>query len=153
MIVNYDMVVISICRSEELIFDVIFSTGTEYQPFTILANVTDTDPRSNLGFYFVARGDSNDRVIKLTKGDDGDGTCYGGPFYQQCESHFSLSYVKHRNLQYRALRFTIKTVTKSMAGKYQLKPYYNWANGNYSDNPLLEFTLYIQGKTDCFVFL
>ncbi|XP_078371106.1 uncharacterized protein LOC144654749 isoform X1 [Oculina patagonica] len=117
---------------------------TEGQALSILVNVTDTDRRSTLGFYYVARDNPNDRVIKLPKGDAGNGTCYNdGPFYQQCETYFSLSYVEYWKLS-RTVCFAIKNITKPMAGKYQLRPYYQWAIGNYSEDPLLQFTIYIQ---------
>ena len=121
----------------------ISSTVNEGQTFTTLVNVTDTDGRSDLAFYYLER--NNVRIIKLPKDNDGNGTCYRGRFLRQCESHnFSLSYEEYGNR--RSLRFTIQ---RAVPGIYQLKPYYRWV-GNYSDDPLAEFTLFIKGKTNRF---
>ena len=123
----------------------IFSTVNEGQNFTNVVDVTDTDNESDLTFYYVER--NNVRIIKLPKHDDGNGICYHGTFLPQCKSHnFTLSYEKYGNRK-RSLRFTIQ---RAVAGRYELMPYYDWV-GNISDyvDPLMNFTLFIKGETNC----
>ena len=91
-------------------------------------------------YTYLGKGFPLLRLIKLSKGEDGNGTCYIE--VPECKENYLL-----RHSGDNTLNITLRAVTKLMEGYYRLYPYCLGSNHNCTtDQPLKSFSLFIEGK-------
>ena len=119
--------------------DILFSStvpvgGTK----TIMVNVSVNNQQA--AYTYLGKGFPLLRLIKLSKGEDGSGTCYTE--VPECKENYLL-----RHSGDNTLNITLRAVTKLMEGYYKLYPYCLGSNHNCTtDQPLKSFVLTVEGE-------
>ena len=105
---------------------------------TIMVNVSVNNQQA--AYTYLGKGFPLLRLIKLSKGEDGSGTCYIE--VPECKENYLL-----RHLGDNTLNITLRAVTKLMEGYYKLYPYCLGSNHNCTtDQPLKSFVLTVEGE-------
>ena len=119
--------------------DILFSStvpvgGTK----TIMVNVSVNNQQA--AYTYLGKGFPLLRLIKLSKGEDGSGTCYIE--VPECKENYLL-----RHSGDNTLNITLRAITKLMEGYYKLYPYCLGSNHNCTtDQPLKSFVLTVEGE-------
>lgn len=100
-----------------------------------------TDPRVNYIYLKrEGRNHSENRLIKLNKGESGNGTCYKPA--PECHKYYSLRHIGENVIQ-----ITIRLLLKSMEGVYGLYNFCYWGNHNCTrDGAIKTFGLIIEDE-------
>ncbi|CAH3153120.1 unnamed protein product [Pocillopora meandrina] len=100
-----------------------------------------TDPRVDYVYLKrEGRNHSENRLIKLNRGESGNGTCYKQA--PGCHKYYSLRHIGENVIQ-----ITMRLLLKSMEGVYGLYDYCYWADHNCTrDGPIKTFLLIIEDE-------
>ena len=136
----------------ENIFDKLFVKPSKFSSTVPLGGTWNiqlhiTDPRVNYIYLKKeGRNHSENRLIKLNKGESGNGTCYKPA--PECHKYYSLRHIGENVIQ-----ITIRLLLKSMEGVYGLYNFCYWGNHNCTrDGAIKTFGLIIEGKVRWFTY-
>lgn len=105
--------------------------------WSICLNLTDADQQAD---YIYLKNGNGTRLMKLRKGETGNGTCYNEA--SGCQKYYSLSHFGKG-----VIEVIIKVLSKSMQGPYELYSYCKWTDHNCNrGGPIKAFSLFIEGK-------
>lgn len=119
-------------------YSLFFSTVPIGGTLTIIVNISDNNLQAD--FLYLGKGSPLLRLIRLLKGEGGNGTCYNE--MPECKENYAL-----RHSGDKTINIIMREVNKSMEDFYRLYPYCLGSNHNCStDQPLKSFVLTIKGK-------
>ena len=119
-------------------YTLFFSTVPIGGTLTIIVNISDNNLQAD--FLYLGKGSPLMRLIRLLKGEGGNGTCYNE--MPECKENYAL-----RHSGDKTINIIVREVNKSMEDFYRLYPYCLGSNHNCStDQPLKSFVLTIKGK-------
>ena len=119
-------------------YTLFFSTVPIGGTLTIIVNISDNNLQAD--FLYLGKGSPLMRLIRLLKGEGGNGTCYNE--MPECKENYAL-----RHSGDKTINIIMREVNKSMEDFYRLYPYCLGSNHNCStDQPLKSFVLTIKGK-------
>lgn len=119
-------------------YTLFFSTVPIGGTLTIIVNISDNNLQAD--FLYLGKGSPLLRLIRLLKGEGGNGTCYNE--MPECKENYAL-----RHSGDKTINIIMREVNKSMEDFYRLYPYCLGSNHNCStDQPLKSFVLTIKGK-------
>ena len=119
-------------------YTLFFSTVPIGGTLTIIVNISDNNLQAD--FLYLGKGSPLMRLIRLLKGEGGNGTCYNE--MPGCKENYAL-----RHSGDKTINIIMREVNKSMEDFYRLYPYCLGSNHNCStDQPLKSFVLTIKGK-------
>ena len=102
-----------------------------------------TEPGADY-IYLIKEDQNYNRVIKLTRGEAGNGTCYKQA--PGCKKYFSLRHIREN-----VVEISVKLLSKSVQGVYALYYYCKWTAHNCNrDGPIMKFLLISEGKVRWF---
>lgn len=109
---------------------------------SILVNISSNNQHAD--FYYLSSSHSK-RIIKLPKGDHGNGTCYHNVIqWRKCQKHYGLRYLGEK-----AIIIQLKEATKSMEDWYGLYAYCQGSNHKCdTEQPMKSFMLNIEDKLE-----
>lgn len=119
-------------------YTLFFSTVPIGGTLTIIVNISVNNLQAD--FLYLGKGSPLMRLIRLLKGEGGNGTCY----YEMpgCKENYAL-----RHSGDKTINIIMREVNKSMEDFYRLYPYCLGSNHNCStDQPLKSFVLTVEGK-------
>lgn len=110
---------------------------------SILVNISSNNQHTD--FYYVVSSSHSKRIIKLPKGDHGNGTCYHNVIqWPKCQKHYGLRYWGEK-----AIIIQFKEATKSMEDWYGLYAYCQGSNHKCdTEQPMKSFMLNIEDKLE-----
>lgn len=107
-----------------------------------------TEPGAD--YIYLVKEDQNhteNRVIKLTLGEAGNGTCFKPA--RGCKKYYSL-----RHIQENVVEISVRLLSKSVQGVYTLYYFCMWTAHNCNRDgpigPIMKFLLIIEGKVRWF---
>lgn len=119
-------------------YTLFFSTVPIGGTLTIIVNISDNNLQAD--FLYLGKGSPLLRLIRLLKGEGGNGTCYNE--MPECKENYAL-----RHSGDKTINIIMREVNKSMEDFYRLYPYCLGSNHNCStDQPLKSFVLTVEGK-------
>lgn len=119
-------------------YTLFFSTVPIGGTLTIIVNISVNNLQAD--FLYLGKGSPLMRLIRLLKGEGGNGTCYNE--MPECKENYAL-----RHSGDKTINIIMREVNKSMEDFYRLYPYCLGSNHNCStDQPLKSFVLTIKGK-------
>ena len=119
-------------------YTLFFSTVPIGGTLTITVNISDNNLQAD--FLYLGKGSPLMRLIRLLKGEGGNGTCYNE--MPRCKENYAL-----RHSGDKTINIIMREANKSMEDFYRLHPYCLGSNHNCStDQPLKSFVLTVEGK-------
>ena len=119
-------------------YTLFFSTVPIGGTLTIIVNISVNNLQAD--FLYLGKGSPLMRLIRLLKGEGGNGTCYNE--MPECKENYAL-----RHSGDKTINIIMREVNKSMEDFYRLYPYCLGSNHNCStDQPLKSFVLTVEGK-------
>lgn len=119
-------------------YTLFFSTVPIGGTLTIIVNISVNNLQAD--FLYLGKGSPLLRLIRLLKGEGGNGTCYNE--MPECKENYAL-----RHSGDKTINIIMREVNKSMEDFYRLYPYCLGSNHNCStDQPLKSFVLTVEGK-------
>lgn len=105
--------------------------------WSICLNLTDADQQAD---YIYLKNGNGTRLMKLRKGETGNGTCYNEA--SGCQKYYSLSHFGKG-----VIEVIIRVLSKSMQGPYELYSYCKWTDHNCNrGGPIKAFSLFIEDE-------
>lgn len=90
--------------------------------------------------YLIKEDQNYNRVIKLTRGEAGNGTCYKQA--PGCEKYYGLRHIREN-----VVEISVRLLSKSVQGVYALYYYCKWTAHNCNrDGPIMKFLLIIEDE-------
>lgn len=98
-----------------------------------------TEPGADY-IYLIKEDQNYNRVIKLTRGEAGNGTCYKQA--PGCEKYYGLRHIREN-----VVEISVRLLSKSVQGVYALYYYCKWTAHNCNrDGPIMKFLLIIEDE-------